>query len=279
MKFGRHLILAVVLALTASAACLGQAAPASGSRVQSSGFSFVVPTGWRSKQDQGWALASPDGSTVIVVTTHNYDNFESAVRDTRLTDGFEVAGKAQDLKGGGKTLRVTKRTPSGIGVIDIFVLFSPNGGGVLVTALSDSRLSESAFNAGLGISDSVVFAARSEGTAASGSSEWNDRLTGKHLLYLYSGNGYFEEKHIYLCRSGTFYQTTGSGGFTPNDADGGSFAARGGKRGRWSISGSILLLQFQDGSAGQYNLTKRPAGNEVGMNGKRYFVQANPDCT
>lgn len=271
-------MVAAVIVLAAATIGLCQAPPA-GSRVNASGFSFIVPADWRSREDQGWVLAAPDGKTVVLVTSHNYNNFESAVRDTRLSEGFEVAGNAQNLKGGGKTVRVTKRTPEGLGVIDIFVLFSPNGGGVLITALSDSRFSETAFNAGLAISDSVVFAAKPASLAASGSSEWHLKLSGKHLLYLYSGNGYFEEKHIYLCKSGTFYQTTGSGGFTPNDADGGSFAARGGKRGRWSISGSVLLLQFHDGSTGQYNLTARTPGNEVGMNGKRYFVQSSPDCS
>jgi hypothetical protein len=43
-------------------------------------------------------------------------------------------------------------------------------------------------------------------------------LSDKRLLYLYSGNGYFEEKHMYLCPLGTCIQTTGSGRYTPGDS-------------------------------------------------------------
>ena len=143
-------------------------------------------------------------------------------------------------------------------------------------ALSDSANAEAAFYAGLRISDSVSFT-RTEQASGSASS-WQSALAGKKLLYLYSGNGYFEEKHIYLCKAGSFFQTTGSGGFNPSDSNDGSFAGRGGKRGQWSVSGSTLVLRFEDGTVGQYAITARQAGNEIGLNGRRYFVQANSGC-
>ena len=266
---------AAIVTFVTSVCCLGQGAAAN--RIQAAGYSFTAPSGWKIRQDKGYALVEPAGQSIVMVTSHHYTDFESALRDTTLEEG-EAAGRPQDIKGG-KTIRVTKRVADGVTVVDLFVLFSPNGGGVIVIALSEGKNADSSFYSGLNIANSVTFtqtaAPQRQSAAASG---WQSRLAGKHLLYLYSGNGYFEEKHIYLCSSGTFYQSTGSGGFTPGDSDGGSFAARGGKRGRWSVSGSVLVLQFQDGAVGEYNLTQRSANNEIGMNGRRYFVQSNANC-
>lgn len=271
---------AVGIILAFSALGLGQAAREQRLQDQAAGYSFSAPAGWKgNKGDAGFALVNPAETIIVSVRPHSYADFQTALRDTKLDPGFEVAGQPQDLKDGGKTIRVTKRSAAGVGVIDFFMLFSPNGGGVVVMALSDSANADAAFDAGLKISDSVAFAKPQQAGATSASSSgWASALSGKHLLYMYSGNGYFEEKHIYLCRDATFAQTTGSGGYTPGDSDGGSFGARGGRRGRWSVSGSTLVLQFQDGAVGQYNITKRTASNEIGLNGKRYFVQANAGC-
>ncbi len=249
---------------------------------QAAGYSFTAPSGWKfNKGEGGFAMVDPAETVIVSVRAHSYNNFQAAIRDTNL-EGFQIAGEPQDLKNGGKAVRVTKKNVNGLGVVDFFVLFSPNGGGVVVMVLSDSRDSVAAFNAGLNISNSVAFARtqqagvppRQEGNATG----WQAAFAGKHLLYMYSGNGYFEEKHIYLCRDGSFLQKTGTGGYTPGNSDGGSFAGRGGHRGTWSVNGSTLVLQFQDGDVGRYTITQRSARNEVGLNGRRYFVQSNAGC-
>lgn len=264
-----------------SLVCFGQVSrPAADQKLAdaAAGYSFAAPGGWKSTQNtEGFALVDPAETIVVSVRPHGYNDFASVARDTKFEAGFEIAGKPQDLKAGGKALRVTKQTQNGLGVIDFFVTFSPDGGGVIVMALSDSRNADAAFHAGLKISDSIVFT-KPRRAAAGPSLPWHTALAGKHLLYLYSGSGYFEEKHIYLCRSGIFFQTTGSGGFNPADSNDGSFAARGGKRGQWSVNDSSLVLRFQDGSVGNYAITPRQAGNEIGLNGRKYFVQQNAGC-
>jgi hypothetical protein len=276
MRRSLTLILCITATLILSTSNYSQGAAAAGRLSDdAAGYSFVPPSGWLSnKGDEGFALVNPAKSVVISVRPHAYNDFASVARDTKFEADSEVVGEPRGLKNGGKSLRVSKRTPQGTGIIDFFVLFSPNGGGVLVMALSDTANSEMAFNAGSRLADSVAFS-KPQQSAASG---WQATLTGKHLLYLYSGNGYFEEKHIYLCSGGTFVQTTGSGGYTPGDADGGSFAGRGGKRGRWNVNGSTLILQFQDASVGRYSITQRQARNEIGLNGNRYFVKSDAGC-
>lgn len=243
----------------------------------SGGYSFSAPSGWKSsKSEGGFTLANPANTVVIFVKPHNYETFAAAVKDMNLNDNSRVLGEPQNLQNGGRSVRIAQTTAKGVAVIDLFVLFSPSGGGAVVIAMTDTVNADASFTAGLKVSEGVTFVKRERSDTAA--SPWQAALAGKHLLYLYSGNGYFEEKHIYLCSSGVFLQKTGSGGFSPGDADGGSFAGKGGTRGKWGITGSTLVMQFPDGSVGQYAISRRQAGNEVGLNGKRYFVQSQDVC-
>jgi len=241
------------------------------------GFSFGPPSGWTSNRaEDGFSFVNEDKTILLVVRPHRYNTFEAAVKDTKLDAGTKMVVEPQDLKNGGKFVRLAKQTSQGLAVVDIFVLFSPNGGGVTVVGLSDEKNATDSLNAAGAIAKSIEFTKPQIPVASS--SAWESVLSGKHLLYMYSGNGYFEERHIYLCGSGVFLQRTGQGGFSPGDVDGPSFGARGGRRGTWAISGNTLVLRFQDGSVGQYNLTRRQASNEVGLNGNRYFIEAQAVC-
>ena len=286
MRFSNFFLL-LAIAAAASTLTIAQAPSrsAAGPAVE---YDFTAPSGWRqSVKDGGYMLANPSETIFILVRPHSRNDFADAVRDTEIDNTYRVIGGPQDLQNGGKTFRVTKQMPNGsTGVVDVFVMLSPRGGGVIVFALSSPSTSTAAFDTGLSVSNSVTFAGSGRANASSASrsasvstpSGWAAKLSNKHLLFLYSGNGYFEERHIYLCSTGGFVQTTGSGGYTPGNVDGGSFAARGGRRGQWAVSGSQLVLQFQDGAVVQYNITPRQAGNEVGLNGKRYFLDGNAGC-
>lgn len=241
------------------------------------GFSFVPPSGWTgNRAEDGFSFVNQDKTILLVVRSHRYNTFEAAVRDTKLDADTKILVEPQDLRNGGKFVRLAKQTSEGLAVVDIFVLFSQNGGGVTIIGLSDEKNASDSLNATASIAKSIEFTKPQMPVASS--STWESVLSGKHLLYLYSGNGYFEEKHFYLCASGVFLQKTGEGGFSPGDVDGPSFGARGGRRGTWTVSGDTLVLRFQDGSVGQFTLTRRQASNEVGLNGKRYFIENQSVC-
>ncbi len=277
--------LAIVVTTTTFAIAQAPSRSVAGPTVE---YDFMAPAGWKqSSKDGGYMLVNPSETIFILVRPHSRNNLADAVRDTEIDDTYKVVSGPQDLRNGGKTFRVTKQTPNGsTGVVDVFAMLSPRGGGVMVFALSSPSNASAAFDSGLSVANSVTFAGsvRSAPTAAPLSASvpaptgWAAKLSNRHLLFLYSGNGYFEERHIYLCSTGNFVQTTGSGGYTPGNADGGSFGARGGRRGQWAVSGSQLVLQFQDGAVVQYNITARQANNEVGLNGKRYFLDGNAGC-
>jgi len=240
------------------------------------GFSFSAPTGFSGDRGaDGFSFINREKTILLVVRPHQYSTFEAAVKDTTIEPGVKILVEPRDLKNGGKFVRLGKPTAQGLAIIDIFVLFSPNGGGVTVIGLTDEKNAGDSLTAAAGIAGSVSF---TRPQVSASSSAWASVLSGKHLLYLYSGNGYFEEKHIYLCGSGVFLQRTGQGGFSPGDVDGPSFGARGGRRGTWTINGNNLVLRFQDGSVGQFAITRRQASNEVGLNGNRYFLENQSVC-
>ena len=244
---------------------------------ESEGYSFSAIKGWKQASNaEGVTFANRDKTIIVVVKSHNYKDFAAFSADANLVrDGLELVGKPQDIKDG-TTFRTVKRSPQGMAVIDTAVLFSPTGG-VVVVAISDEANAATGFATGLAVAGSVVFFQPKVGQAAT---QIKALLGGEKLLYMYTGNGYSERKDIVLCSSGTFYQTTGMGGFTTNNVDGPSFAATGGKRGTWAISptGSKLMMSFQNGGIVEYTLSARRAGNEIGMNGQRYFVQEQNVC-
>lgn len=249
-------------------------------------YRFDAPSGWkRVENDLGYTMTSPGGGVILIVKPHGENDFASAVRTTEIDSTYKVIGEPKTLENGGRSFRVTKALSNGgTGVVDVFIMLSPNGGGVLVMALSGPANADAAYKVGLGVANTVSFpgASVSAGTAPAspslGSSPWDARLANKHLLYLYSGNGYFEERHYYMCSNGNFYFKAGSGGYTPGNADGGSFAGRSGNTGRWAVSGSTLVLQYLNGNVVRLNLTERQKSNEIGLNGSRYFIEAQPNC-
>ena len=270
--------------------CFGQLSSSSSIKASDVQYSFEAPDGWKRTANQdGHMMTSPAGGVVVVVKPHAENDFAKAVRTTEIDSTYTVVGEPKNLENGGKSFRVTKSLANGgTGVVDVFIMLSPNGGGVIVLALSGPANADSGYKVGLGVANSVSFpgavnaannSQRQQGPARPmNGSPWQAALSNKHLLFLYSGNGYFEERHYYLCSSGVFYYKAGSGGYTPGNSDGGSYAGRSGNSGKWGVSGSTLVLQFQNGNVVQFNLTERQARNEVGLNGKRYFVEAWPNC-
>jgi hypothetical protein len=242
------------------------------------GYSFAAVKSWsNTASGDGFAIVNPAKTIVVAVKAHSYRDFAAFAADANLErDGLELVGKPQDVKGG-QIFRTVKRSPQGMAVIDTAVVFSANGGGVVVVAITDEANAATGFNTAAAIANSVQFFQPKVSATAE---KVRSVLAGKRLLYLFTGNGYSERKDIVLCSNGAFYQSTDMGGFTPGNVDGPSFAATGGKRGRWSVSsnGAKLVMAFDAAGTVAYTLAARQASNEIGMNGQRWFVQSQSVC-
>jgi hypothetical protein len=236
-----------------------------------SGFRTRIPAGYTVSQDSTGLVASNAGGTVaLVVKAHNYGSFEAFARQANLQrDGFTLVGEPRTLEKGAVHFRASKARPQGGYVIaDTFVTFAPRGGGVLVVALSDQDTAEEAYGAAY---DVVARLELTEPTATAASSAWEAALRGKHLVYLYTGNDYSERFDLYLFADGSFAQ----GGDMSSASASGTGWMEGRSEGTWRVTpAGQLVLSFQDGRTRAYALSRRQAANEVGLDGKRYFVTA-----
>jgi len=243
------------------------------------GYSFAAVKGWtNTASGDGFVIVNPAKTIVIAVKGHSYKDFASFAADANLErDGLELVGKPQEVRGG-QIFRTVKRSPQGTAVIDTAVVFKSSGGGVVVAAITDEANAVTGFNTAVAIANSIEFFQPKVSATAE---KVRSVLAGKRLLYLYTGNGYSERKDVVLCSNGVFYQSLDMGGFSAGNVDGPSFAAIGGKRGRWSVSadGSKLLMAFDTVGTVQYTLSARQASNEIGMNGQRWFVQSQTVCS
>ena len=289
MKIKSQALLIVISLVAVASFAFGQGGPPSAERRIAANvqYAFDAPSGWkRTENADGYTITSSDGALIILVRPHGENDFANAFRTTEIDNSYTIAREPSAMDNGGRSFRVAKQLANGgTGVVDVFIMLSPNGGGVLVMALSSPANSEAAYKIGLRLANSVSFpGTRSTSRPVAPQSDtktgspWESRLGNKHLLYLYSGNGYFEERHYYLCSSGIFYFKAGSGGFTPGNSDGGSFAGRSGNSGRWGVSGSTLVLQYNNGNLVRLALTERQKSSEIGLNGTRYFIEPQTNC-
>ena len=266
----------LLVLLLVSAAAFGQAAERLTS--DGDGYSFVAVKGWTSTTNgDGFAIVNPAKTIVIAVKAHSYRDFAAFAADANLErDGLELVGKPQEVRGG-QIFRTVKRSPQGMAVIDTAVVFSANGSGVVVVAITDEANATDGFSTAAAIANSIQFFQPKVSATAE---KVRSLLAGKRLIYLFTGNGYSERKDIVLCSNGVFYQSLDMGGFSAGNVDGPSFAATGGKRGRWSVSanGGKLVMAFDTAGTVQYTLSARQASNEIGMNGQRWFVQSQTVC-
>lgn len=229
------------------------------------GFSTTVPASFKVSSDASGSVAvEPQQKYMVVIKNHAYQNFEAFASEANLEkDGFTLVGEVRSLNGSDRSFRAAKQTPTGYLLADTFVCFSPNGGGSLIVALSDEKNADSAYQSAYQMAQNLRY------TQPQTDKLWTSALRGKHLLFLYTGNGYSERKDIYLGSNGQFAQRNDASSASIN----GSGFLTGGGDGSWGVlPGGQLVLQFNNGKVGSYSLAPGKAGNEILLNGKRYFV-------
>lgn len=101
---------------------------------------------------------------------------------------------------------------------------------------------------------------------------WEKRISGKQLLYLYNSSGFSDKTVLNLYSNKTFKGSIERVSVSQL----GSGSTRNSSNGIWKTnklpSGTWLVLTHQDGTSENFLLEQRPSGNEINMNGKRFFV-------
>jgi hypothetical protein len=176
---------------------------------------------------------------------------------------YDVAGGAQPREGRGRA----RQLENGI-VVGVFAL-APAGGLDAIQRVADQVL------AGVAVMSGQPQTAQGSGGSGSGSGDdsWQSYLMGRHLVRYYTGSGYNEEQHIYLCSDGHFRKTFGSGGHTTYGEGWSSGAMQSNDAGQWHATGTgntgTLVLQFGDGSRAEVALEYRD--NKVFFDGVQWL--------
>jgi hypothetical protein len=258
-------------------------APAAVGRRENSpqGFSFVVPSGWTcARQPNGSYLCSRgrNQEEFLGLDMHGYHDRDVFMRETRASVGENIrllAPLAYYGQNGVSSVMGLSQNGQQANVAAV-AIFSPYGGGVQVNAGNLNRAYRDEYLAlAQSVASSIVF---SRPTATTLTNQWQQRLNGKRLMFLQTGNGSSDKVTYDLCSQGTFVFGSNtsylSGGFSAIGTDE--------DRGTWRLvqRGNVayLLLQSPKSGARELELRARNAANEVSLGGQRYFLVPSERC-
>ncbi len=279
-----------------------------GTKVQSSeaGLSLTIPSGWQGAMPQGvnaFVIQKQGAQDTILVQAEQMDKQSvlslmnqpitldqglSLVPQGRTTEKsgvitgkYSVLGQYANAKGEIQAL-VGKY---GISVALIGLGFSAGEPGKTLSEVVKTIKFEA---------PRVAHQNQPQVASGSGGQSWSDYMRGRYIVYYYTGSGYHEEDHIWLCSDGSFYRSNSSGGF-----GGGASGAFGGKgAGKWKVTGvmpgeGVLTLTTGPGvfegntTFGDWTEERGPSqasfrlslqNNKLYLNGTKWFRDANKRC-
>ena len=260
---------------------------ATGARIAdpTSGYSFQTPSAWKSQEQGGGFLLSKVGSQVAMsVSPHEYKTL--AEMRAQVLDANDPASntylKAQTQAYGsnGLFIRFDGTAQGKAVVIEMISLLSPNGGGVTIAATGVKDQYGADYTSLIkSVANSVQF---SKPQTSSLAEQWKQKIKGKRLDYYYTGNGLADHYIIHICSEGTFVYKNDNSYSSNNASSDFSYASAGADAGKWQVVAKgtqpTLMLRFNDGRVWEYPMSPGKAGNEILLNGKRYFVQAGTMC-
>ncbi len=235
-----------------------------GSLVESSaaGVALTIPSGWQGAWPQGsdmFVLESTALEANIFMTLQQGED-EVTLKATMsaaipLDQGVQLVPSSTPQKAG--DIYSNNYSVAGTPQLSAFIAARvfPNSLRVAFIALSANASKSTQVNRitlslvkGL-----VVKTPTASANTDSGADSWQKYLTGRYIARYYSGSGYSEEQHLWLCSDSRFYRQFGSGGFNSSGASGAT-SDRG--QGYWSASGSTnsegrLTLQYGAGAISQ----------------------------
>lgn len=248
-------------------------------------FNFQLATGWSHTipENSNMLVTHPDYQAQISLVPHNFASLKEIRENTFDIEDAEsnttLTATVRDYGSRGLFVRYEGSAQGQPLVIETIAMISPHGGGIsVVGAALRPDFSEEVGKAIKSIANSVQFTKIVDSPMVQ---QWKQRLTGKQLTYLYTNSGLADKVVIDLCPNGSF-QYSSNGSYTSGGFAQFSYAGNDSRSGSWKIvapnSFPLLVLFFGGGLVSEYPITARQAGNEINLNGKRYFIQASTTC-
>jgi hypothetical protein len=284
---------------------------AAGTLLESSaaGMALSVPAGWVAGWPQGSGmllLARSDNQGSIFVYVDEFDTDSARqlmAQPVPLGNGITLTPKSAPVTAGDGTLNADYTVSGASADLHgrISTRIGQHGVGAAFIVIATGNAIDSVRNTAASLVGSVRFSQPAVAQAATGGDDgvtgsWQDYMRGRYVVRYYTGSGYTEEEHIWLCSDGSFYRQTSSGGFGGGAS--GAFAGKG--HGSWKARGSTdsvgeLILQYGAGSVSETGTTfgewtEQGAGGErvtfslqfsegyLYLNDRKWFRDGNQRC-
>lgn len=266
-------------------------AKASGSiiRDDEAGYAVHLPVLWVAQRlDDGsyQALLDKQQNRIMTISAHNYSDLNSLIKES--TGSFQQNGvqvtlisPIQNWGTNGAMAHYKGSTQGQKFSLQAIGLMSPHGGGLTlgIYELGTDQPSPDMLDLLQSMANTVKW---SKAPVHPMTITWQNKLAGKQLLYLYTGNGLSEKWSYDLCSNGSYHYLSNSSYLSGNFIETFSAAGQDTQTGRWKITTKqnqpVLVLTNHSGEVYEFTLTTRSAGNEIGLNGKRYFLQPAEHC-
>ena len=268
------------------------------------GLAITLPEGWQ-------GLLPPDASVFVMESRATQANLflmgdRLTLEELRqvmssripLDDGVVLvpSGQVREAEGwleadydvrGEPTLKSRIRAQTGT-----------SGVAFAIIAISDDARFDDALAGIDAVSSSVVFSEPVQPPSPPGlAGDWQDYLKGRYVVRLYTGSGYYEEEHIWLCSDGSFFRRSSSGGSSLGSGASAAFGGRG--QGVWRAEGALagpgqLVLRYGatsfegNASFGRWEEQGGPTelnydlllstDDKLYLNDRRWFRDANQRC-
>lgn len=286
----RRWCLGVLLAMAFGASC-GHAVPLQPGQHYRGGTELeIAAAGLALTVPDDWVAILPQGGSMLVMTPDDQSYVLAMAEQATMDEARSFLSSPLPL-GNGVVLQPT--APPALEGGDLVVPYSVTGGDGPYEGVGRARQLPNGIVAGVfalarpggldpveRVAGEVLAGIRTtrpqsaeESGGSSGDDSWQSYLMGRHLVRYYTGSGYNEEQHIYLCSDGHFRKTFGSGGHTTYGEGWSSGATQSNEAGRWHATGTgntgTLVLQFGDGSRSNIQLEYRD--NKVYFDGVQWL--------
>jgi hypothetical protein len=255
--------------------------PAKGKRIADpyGGYSFQLPPGWVSREEQGSFLITKEGEELgISVAAHNYKSKEEILKTAEdIVDpstNTHIRTTASEYGANGVFFHLEGRSNGQNLVLEIIARVSPYGGGVVFLTGGVAENYSGAHTELLkSMANSAQFNKPAISTAAQ---QWSGRLKGKQLIYLNTSGGGSEKITLNLFANGDFNYANNSS-YLSGGSSVLSYAGRDSNSGTWKIQNrgevTVLVLYGNDRSIREYVLSPRQEAGEINLDNRRYFIR------
>jgi hypothetical protein len=257
--------------------------PSSGKRITNStaGYSFLVPEGWNCKEENGEYKLTKAGEPVeILVSPHYYTSVQQAMAESSkpISDAQSntyLTPVTKPYGNNGLQLSLNGRAGGQPLYTETISLFSPQkNGGVNFSAVSQKVSAETYLDVLKFMASGATFSAATQSPQAV---SWQQKLTGRKLLYLKTEGGGTTKITIDLYNDGSYFYQSESSYASGGYADF-SYADAGKDRGQWKIvnrGNDVILLGIsaEKGGTTEYILKAGQNSGEVMLGNRRFFIQ------